>query len=146
MGENEGQIAKTYLKRIEVTEEYIRQSQNELDAYREMASGVSGIDYSADKVQSSPKDDTMVNAVLRILKKEEEIEKKIIEWTEERSAIVQKIQKMREPRYMKVLYERYVNHKSFEEIAVMMNYEYSYIRKLHIEALVSFEKTHKITH
>jgi len=43
-------------------------------------------------------------------------------------------------KYLQVLYKRYVEYKSFEQIAVEMGYTYDYIRKIHIKALRNFEK------
>jgi hypothetical protein len=45
---------------------------------------------------------------------------------------------MSDYRYIDVLYKRYIECKRFELIAVEMNYDYDYVRKLHVKALEVF--------
>ena len=99
-----------------------------------------GIDYSRDRVQSSP-DETTSKIVAEIM----ELEKRLTEVTksceERRYAIVKAIQKIQDSRYSEMLYKRYIKRMKYEDIANEMHYSREHIiRTIHSKALMAFEE------
>lgn len=61
-------------------------------------------------------------------------------YTQEQNKIISQIQSLEDSRYIEILYKRYVEFKSFELIAVELNYEYSWVTRIHNQALEEFEQ------
>ncbi len=64
-----------------------------------------------------------------------ELEKEINSMIESKNKISQKINSISNIKYKTILTLRYINFKSFEEIAVSMNYSYRQVTRLHGFAL-----------
>lgn len=97
----------------------------------------SGIDYSTDRVQSSPNLDTMAK-VEKLVDLKSEILQENIHLLEKRREIVERIERIKEPKYVELLTLRYVYCMAHHKIAKEMNYIPEYIRRLHSEALSAF--------
>lgn len=59
---------------------------------------------------------------------------------EQKNIIANKIMSLPDERHIKLLELRYIDYKSFEEIAVEMGYSFDYVLKLHGRALVAFRE------
>lgn len=55
--------------------------------------------------------------------------------------IAEEIMKLKNENHRVVLRERYIHCKKFEQVAVDMRYDYSWVIKLHRQALKEFERT-----
>lgn len=130
--------AKEYLQRIRRADIKIAQRAKELEDLRKSISIISGIDYSKDRVQSSPT--TGNKQIEKLVDLENEIARMIDEQSEKKHNIIYQLQQLDKPEHVDVLYKRYVECKYFEEIAVDMRYSYSRIRHIHADALRTFEK------
>ena len=130
--------AKDYLDQIHKMDVRVGQRITELSQMRERLSLIEGIDYSKDRVQSSP---TSGNKQIEaIVDCEAEIIKLIEEETQLKHKIIGEIQQLENPLYVDLLFRRYVECLSFERIACDMGYVYNYVCNLHGEALKEFEK------
>ena len=129
--------AKDYLRKLKITDYAIVARMEELERLDREQTYLSGIDYTADRVQTSPKNemfpksDKRLDLALRIKKAIRDLQ--II-----RERIISEITGLENANYSKLLYERYVNYKSFEEIACMMGYSYVRVIHMHGEALQAF--------
>ena len=56
------------------------------------------------------------------------------------------IQSLDSPVYIDILYKRYVEYKTLEEIAVEMSYSYRQVLRLHGLALQDFKRWHTMSH
>ena len=137
----ESMKAKEYLKQIEKLDKCIDQKQIECDALRLMAEGTGGMQYG-DKVQTSPKGDTLEKKVVKYVQIEQEINDMIDNFIDLKHKIITEIQGLSDVKHIDVLFKKYVEYKSLEQIAVDMHYSYQYIRELHGHALQEFEKTY----
>ncbi len=99
---------------------------------------MSSFDYSADRVQSTPVDKLSAD-VGRILELEEQIRARMMQYIEAKTRIIDEIQQLQEPRYIEILYKRYVEDKNLTIVAKEIPYEYTYACHLHGEALKAFE-------
>ena len=101
--------------------------------------GCNAIDYG-ERVQTSPSADEIPNEVIRRAELEADISRKIERFLQLKHKIINEIQSLDNAVYVSILYKRYVEYKSLEEIAVEMNYSYRQIKRLHGLALLDFKK------
>ena len=132
--------AKEYLQQLQRLDTMINQKIKELGDLRLMSQSVGGIDYSKERVQSSPSGDApFVKPICRIIDLEAEINAEIDRFVDEKHKIINQIQGLKNSDYISLLFKRYVEFKSLERICVEMNFSYDYIKHLHGYALKDFE-------
>lgn len=130
--------AKEYLSQIHKTDIKIGQRITELQQMYDRISILSGIDYSKDRVQSSP--ETGNKQIEALVDLENDIKRMVEKESELKHRIIGEIQQLENPLYVDILFRRYVDCQSFERIACDMNYAYNYVCTLHGEALKEFDK------
>lgn len=136
--------AKEYLQQLQRLDTMINQKIKELGDLRLMSQSVSDIDYSKERVQSSPSGDApFVKPVLRMIELEQEINAEIDRFVDEKHEIINQIQALQNPKHIDILYKHYVEFKRLEIVAVEMNFTYQYIVELHGTALKEFQLTHE---
>lgn len=128
---------KEYLWQLRRLEVCIEQRQEELNRLRELI-GCHVIDYG-ERVQTSPSADSIPNEVIRRAELEADISRKIERFLQLKHKIINEIQSLDNAVYVSILYKRYVEYKSLEEIAVEMNYSYVHMKRLHGYALQKFK-------
>lgn len=121
--------AKEYLSQIGLAEIRIRQMEEQLDGCHHQ-NDVVMVQHS----QSNATEDRLISRIDR----EREILAAIEEQTQLRLRITMEIHKLNNATYIQLLYARYVRLQKFEQIALDMGYEYSWIRHLHRAALDAF--------
>ena len=129
--------AKDYLNQIKLLDIKIGQRITELNQMRDRISLIAGIDYSKDRIQTSPEAgnrqiEAMVdfeNELLGMIQKERDL----------KHTIIGQIQQLENPIYVDILFRRYVECQSFERIASDMSYAYHYVCTLHGDALNAFD-------
>ncbi len=132
--------AKEYLQQLKRLDILIKQKNKEVDNLRLKSKSTSSIDYSKEKVQTSPSGEaSFVKLIGRIVDLETEISQEINIFVEEKHKIINQIQKLNNADYIRLLYKRYVEYKSLERICVEMGFSYDYIKHLHGCALKDFE-------
>lgn len=131
--------AKEYLEQIELLDIKIEQKEEQLSGLRATAGGDAAIRYDKLKIQTTPSPDAMERNVIRIVELESKIFEDKCKLAHLKDQIVDQIQSLDDPRYIRVLYLRYVKYEKFEQIALDMSYDYTYTRALHGEALGMFE-------
>lgn len=136
--------AKEYLQQLQRLDTMINQKIKELGDLRLMPQSVGGIDYSKERVQSSPSGDApFVKPVLRMIELEQEINAEIDRFVDEKHEIINQIQALQNQKHIDILYKHYVEFKRLEIVAVEMNFTYQYIVELHGTALKEFQLTHE---
>ena len=121
--------AKEYLGQIRLAEIKIRQLEEQLDGCHRQSDGVL-VQHS----QSNATEDRLISQIDR----EREILAAIEAQTQMRLRITMEIHKLDNATFIQLLYARYVRLQKFEQIALDMGYEYSWIRHLHKDALDAF--------
>ena len=136
--------AKEYLKKLQRLDTVITQKISELADLRMKVYAVGGIDYSKERVQTSPSGDAaFVNTIGRIADLEAEINREIDFYADEKHKIINQIQGLSNHTHIQLLYKRYVEFKKFETIAIEMCFTYQYTIELHGYALQDFERTYE---
>lgn len=130
---------KEYLQQIGRYDRLINNKLVELAQYRSMACSVSAVK-NDERVQSSPSYDTMDKIVSQIEQMENEIDMLVDRYIDNKRIIISQIDSMSDEMTYQILFSRYVEQKTFEKMAIEMNYCYKQIIRRHGKALQEFEQ------
>ena len=130
---------KEYLQQIGRYDRLINNKLVELAQYRSMACSVSAVK-NDEKVQSSPSHDTMDKIVSKIEQMENEIDMLVDRYIDNKRIIISQIDSKYDEMTYQILFSRYVEQKTFEKMAIEMNYCYKQIIRRHGKALQEFEQ------
>ena len=140
----EKKTPKEYLRQLRTAEIKIEQKEEELERLKSSLESIStGTD--SERVQTTPRDKVSVD-LPQMVDLKREIESDIKALLILKNKIINEIQSMDNPVYINILYKRYVQYKSLEEIAVEMSYSYRQILRLHGLALQEFKRWHTMSH
>lgn len=129
--------AKRYLEKLSYYKEKRQALRNKRGELR-IDIAARGIDYAADRVQSTPKNQ-MEEEGWRLLEKLQEVDSEIAWLTEEIDKRHDMIMKVSQEARMRVLYQRYYIGRALKEIAGEIGYSYDYVRRLNSEGLKEVE-------
>ncbi len=132
-------IAKEYLKQVETLDTKIQQKKIELDSLKDNAIGLGAFDYSKEKVQTSASE-SMSGKVAKYVDLENEIHEDIERFTELRHKVIGQIHMLDDPKYINVLFKKYIEYKGLKEISKELGYSYDHIRRVHGWALLAFQR------
>lgn len=138
------QTPKEYLRQLKTASIKIEQKEDELERLKAAAESISANNES-ERVQTTPRD-RISEDVACIADLKEEINRDIGELLILRNKIINEIQSLDNPVYIDILYKRYVEYKTLEEIAVEMSYSYRQVLRLHGLALQDFKRWHTMSH
>ena len=125
--------AKEYLNGIKYKRKQLdRFKKRRADLHLDVSFG--GIDYSADRVQTTP-DNKLEKAMIRLSERMEYLDERIAALSVEIDDRLNSIESVDNNTYRDILFKRYSQYKSFEEISVDMGYDYNYVCNLHGDAL-----------
>ncbi|MCZ9313172.1 MAG: sigma factor-like helix-turn-helix DNA-binding protein [Methanocorpusculum sp.] len=131
--------AKQYLKQAYRLNERIKDKQERIDSLRLMSTSTGAIDYSKDRVQTSPSGDApFTKQVMQIIQFEEELEADKNRMKTVFLEISRAIDQMENANHILVLSKRYLLMKTWEQIANEMNYSVMQIHRIHKDALENF--------
>ena len=126
-----------YLNKYRKAVSDIKIASEELQSWREIATRISP-QYSG-MPRGTNDSDKLQTAVLEIAELSESIEQHIREAKKLRVQVQQVIDEVEDNTLHTLLTYLYIHGKKFEEIALMMRYDYRYIRKLHKKALFTIQ-------
>ena len=130
---------KQYLNQIDRINRMINNKLAEIYQLKTMVCSIS-VSANEDKVQSSSDKDKLGSAVAKIVDLENEINKAIDIYVDKKERIVSQIDSIKDIMEYQVLFSRYIEHKTFEQIAEDNDYSVRQILRIHGNALVEFEK------
>lgn len=132
--------ARNYLRQIHKLETRISMRQRQIKDLRRSMAYLHSVDYSADRVQTSPSGAGFNDDAIRLADMELDIERKIHACEELRELIISQIEGMDDQRHVDVLSGVYVHRMDLMDIATDMKYDYYWVCHLHGEALKAFER------
>lgn len=132
--------AKEYLSQIGKFDERIREKKIELSIAE--TSGVRGIDYSGDKVQTSISDE-MPKELIKVIEIIDDINAEVAKYTELRHLIINQIQGLSDKNSEYVLYERFVSGKKLSDIARRVPCAKSTVYRWYKKGMEDFELKYK---
>ena len=134
--------AREYLKQLQEFDTNINQDLERLDDMKTSACSTGSIDYSAERVQTSPSGDSLCKAVTNYVALNDEINAEIDRFADAKKQIIKQIRGLHHVRYSQMLFKVYVQFKSIKVVADEMCISYQYARVIHKKALAMFEKTY----
>lgn len=133
--------AKEYLQQIRKADIMINYKQQQLDELRSLATSITSA-MNPDKVQSSCVSDKVGDAVAKIVDLQNEINRDIDKLVDLKKEVMKVIDKL-DATSLELIYSRYFEFKTWEQIVCQMNYSCQWIWKLHGEALKKVSKLMK---
>lgn len=137
--------AKQYLDQLRVIDTKINQKMEELADLMTAATSTGGIDYSKDRVQTSPQN-AQENRICKYVDLDAEINREIDEFVDIKHRVTKEIQELNVDYYIKILFKVYVQYKTVKDAANEIGLSYQYVRDLHKKALKAFEELHTDLH
>ena len=143
----EATTAKQYLLQLPRLKVMIDQKLEEKESLRASLGSMS-IDYTSEQVRSGlyRNQSFFAEKISKIVDLESEIDSMLLLFIEKQHEIVGKIHLLTDIKYIQLLFKRYVENKRFEQISEEMFLDYNYVRRLHFQAVDSFQKTNKNLH
>lgn len=130
--------AKDYLKGVAIYQRRIDTAKRAIAKMEDNMTYLKGISYERDKVQTSPKD-SMPDMVIKKIEKETSLVAAIRKYNGIICETVDKINSLENADYISILYLRYIEGRSMEEISVDISLSYYRTCHLHGDALQAFE-------
>lgn len=130
---------KEYLNQISRLNRMINNKLVEIQQLRDLACSISAINLE-DRVQSSPNFDKIGSKMAKIDELEHTLDQTIDQYVDLKNKIINQIDSMEDENVYNVLFSRYIEKKSFELIAIEMEYSWRQIIRLHGKALKQFEE------
>ena len=133
---------KEYLSQASRLEQSINTKLDQARTLREMATKVTTV--FSDMPSSGTKDvHSMQNIITKMVDLEVEINNDIDELVDLKREIISLIKQIEKPEYRTLLELRYLCYKTWEQIAVLMNYTIRHVHRIHDEAV---ETLHFLKH
>lgn len=126
--------AQIFLEQVEKLDARIRNKLIEKQQWREIALGITGVT-EGEKVQSSGAKSKMADAVIKCVDMEAEIDRLIDNLVDTKKDVIQTIEQLDSPIEYNVLHMRYIQYKSFQEIADHYGKDYGWATTTHGRAV-----------
>jgi hypothetical protein len=134
--------AKEYLQQLDTLRDEIESTNLALEKIFTEAQGIKAIVYDKDKVQVSP-DNHSENFMIKLAELGDEYAQMQMKYKLERDKRIAMINSLANPIHVRILRKRYIDGKTFEEIAVALHYTYRHVTRLHGSALQEFGAKYK---
>ena len=134
--------AKEYLQQLDTLRDEIESTNLALEKIFTEAQGIKAIVYDKDKVQVSP-DNHSENFMIKLAELGEDYARMQMRYKLERDKRIAMINSLANPIHVRILRKRYIDGKTFEEIAVALHYTYRHVTRLHGSALQEFTAKYK---
>ena len=136
---------KEYLSRIRLHEIKVKNKLRQIEYLKDMSTSLRGVEIK-ERVQTSQiTGDTIGIAIGNISELEKELGKDVQELIRIKQQVMQTIDKVTNADCVYLLYARYLEFKTWEEIAVDMHYNIRNIYRIHGRALEEISKIKDVT-
>lgn len=130
--------AKEYLQQIRNAECLIRLKERELEKIKSSLD-VKAVSYDREKVQGGIRTDR-ADLICKMIDYQNELTIDIKNLIDLRTEVFKKIERLKNPTSISLLYLRYFEFKTWEEIADELHYSHRWILKIHSVILKDFDK------
>lgn len=135
--------AREYLGQLQELDTNINQDLERLDDMKTNACSTGAIDYSKDRVQTSPSGDTLCKQVTNYVAFNDKINAEIDSFADAKEQIIKQIRGLHNNYFNQILFKVYVQFKTVKQASKEMKKSYNYTVELHNKALAAFEETYK---
>lgn len=132
--------AKDYLSQIQRIEGHIKRIEDQLRTIHAEMSMLKSPVLDADRVHGSGNDDKLLELIIKYGDVEKRLWSEMDKLVTTRERVRGEIESMANDKYRRVLYDRYVKHMSWDEIASDMMYSRRWVEMLHGHALHEFAR------
>jgi DNA integrity scanning protein DisA with diadenylate cyclase activity len=132
--------AKQYLRKIKRLDSFAKTMKEELEELKARAESVGCLNLSKDKIQTSMNPDKLSNDIIKLVMQEQKYKDALNALYEYKAEAEERIEGVSNDDYRLLLTMRYLRFKTFEEIAVEMQFTFQWICELHKRALIQFEE------
>lgn len=137
---------KEYLSQVGRLDKMIKNKISELEQCRVMFQIIPASAKDGERVMSTPDPDKLGAAYAKIDEMEREINAMINAYVDKKRLIVSQIDAIPDELNYEILFLRYINRKTFEEIATEIHNSYRNATRLHGKALKEFENMYGNTY
>lgn len=130
--------AKTYLSQLKFLKADIRRVKMQLAELEAAASGIKGIRYDLEKVQSSS-GNPVEDSIIRYISVKEKLSGLLLKYNEKYTQITEQIDMVENVKYREILKQYFIEDKKLFQIADHMRYDEKYVYNMFESALVIFE-------
>ncbi len=131
--------AKQYLRQLRRLDHIVQSKLNQVESLRSLAEKITHVPKDI-SVQESTSQDKMLEIIPKIVDLQKELETDINNLLDLKLKITHQINNIDNDDYKLLLMLRYLNFKTWEEIAVEMGYTYQWVHVLHSRALIYFQE------
>ena len=131
--------AKQYLRQVRRLDNIVNAKLEQVEVLRAMTTRITA-NLTTDKVQESNIPDKITILICKIVDLEKEIINDINKLIDLKTEVMRKIDSIQNDDYRLLLTLRYLNFKTWEQIAVEMEFTFQWVHELHKRALIEFEK------
>lgn len=131
--------AKEYLRQVKRLDDIIDAKKEQIEILRSMSTNITAT-LNPNRVQESTSHDKVQKLIVKIVDFEREIIDNIDELIDLKREIINKIDAVQDDNYKLLLTLRYLNFKTWEEIADEMDFTFQWVHQLHKRALINFEE------
>lgn len=131
--------AKQYLRQVRRLDNRVNAKLEQVEVLRAMITRMTA-NLTTDKVQESNIPDKISTLICKIVDLEKEIINDINKLIDLKTKVMRKIDSIQNDDYRLLLTLRYLNFKTWEQIAVEMKFTFQWVHELHKRALIEFEK------
>lgn len=132
--------AEEFLKSISRLDSFILVYDRELKAMEELAMSAAVGELQEDKVQTSINLHKKEDEVVNIIDYQDRISKTLSEYVKRRHNLMKLLDKLEDPKHRVILYEKYILHNSWDNIADSLNYSISHVKRLRNKAVEELQK------
>lgn len=132
--------AREYLSGAYLLDQRINAKLEQVTALRTLAAKAT-TDCSRERVQSSKNNGALESVVIKIIELEQDIDRDIDRLVDFKRSLSKIFAEVQQPELHLLLELRYLNYKTWEQIAEAMNYTWRNVMYMHKKALAMVEKT-----
>lgn len=132
--------AKEFLKQVRLCDIHINNMLEEKARLKALALKITST-WGAAPVSGSRSQDKMGDAIAKIVDLEREIDKAVDEYVDKKKEVIAVLEKIQNPDQLEVLYKRYIQYESFEQISNEMGMTYRNVCNIHVKALQSVNES-----
>ena len=130
--------AKEYLNQLIAMDNAINRKQR-LATLRDVAMNTTP-NYADEAVQRTREKNPLENIMSKIVDLDREIDEDIDALVDFKAEVWEKLDKIADERYKRILWLRYADRKTWRYIALELNFTIRYIHKMHLKALAELDK------
>ena len=131
--------AKEYLNQLIAMDNAINRKQQRLATLRDVAMNTTP-NYADEAVQRTREKNPLENIMSKIVDLDREIDEDIDALVDFKAEVWEKLDKIADGRYKRILWLRYADRKTWRYIALELNFTIRYIHKMHLKALAELDK------